>query len=100
MGEPRQRHGLRVRRERHRHLDKVCRRKADGTLWRPSYPNGYGEGDALASMLSRKKPNYYFSRVVRHYRWWWFDCWVETWEEWQPSDSEFQVLDEREAIPS
>lgn len=76
--------------------EKVCRRKDDGTLWMPSYPEDWTDGDALAATLSGD-PSFYFRQVVFVRRRWLPGYWSLTGNIWQPASGEFDVLDAGEA---
>lgn len=76
---------------------KLCIRKSDGTVWKPSTPPGYTYGHAIADcMLGRT--GFYFKQVVLGNRGWWIFTrrrWVETGEIWEPKSGEFTVVEAR-----
>ena len=80
-------------------LSKICRRKSDGSLWRPSTPPGYDYGDAMRDTVSGVS-RFYFIGICRVHRWWWRDYWQDTAEVWAPSSGEFQVLNQGEVLPT
>lgn len=70
----------------------------DGTFYRPSYPDGWTEGDALAAMFSRTVQRFYFREVRRVHRWILPDYWEDTGTIWQPESGSFKVLSSPEEI--
>ena len=76
---------------------KLCRRKTDGAMYRPSYLDGYDRADAVADCLRSGPLRFYFRRVeFRPGRWLPFPCkgrWIDTGEVWEPESGEFDVID-------
>lgn len=75
----------------------LCRRRSDGALFRPSYPDGYTEGHAIVDLFTKKGPSWYF-RAVRARtvgRWFWRrTVYEDTGDVWEPKmGKEFDVLD-------
>ena len=74
----------------------LCKRKTDGALFRPSFPDDYNAGQAIADTLTGKK-SWYFRRVepkkVRR----WFrtsTIYEDTGEIWCPREgAEFDVIE-------
>ena len=78
-------------------IDKLCKRKSDGKMFRPSCPDNYNEGNALADLFSGKDC-FYFRGVEWQDRKW-FQLrgkWVDTGEIWEPNSGEFDVIDSKE----
>lgn len=75
--------------------DKLCIRKSDATVWEPSCPDDYTEGDALATALLGR-PSWYFRHVEwESSPWWKFwtrGKWVRTGDIWKPESGEFMVV--------
>ncbi len=73
---------------------KLCKRKSDGAMFRPSYPDGYDGAQAMADTLIGRT-TFYFRGVRWQSRKWWqlSGCWVDTGEIWQPKSGEFDVVD-------
>lgn len=73
---------------------KLCKRKTDGAMFRPSYPDNYDSGQAVADALAGTTKFYF--REVRWVapRWWQLrGKWVDTGVIWTPSSGEFDVID-------
>ena len=84
--------------KRSRSYDKICQRRSDNTLYRPSCPDDYNAGQAFADIFS-KGPCWYFRRIRR------VKCklrpnfWQDTGEVWKPKEGkEFRVLSNSEAL--
>lgn len=75
---------------------KVCRRKDDGTLWMPSYPEDWTDGDAVAATLSGD-PAFCFRQIILVRRRLLPDAWILTGNVWHPLSGEFTVLDPADA---
>lgn len=72
---------------------RLARRKSDGKVFKPSFPDNYNEAAALAELFSGKA-GWYF-RGVEKRPWLFFFCrWAETGEIWEPKEGhEFEVFD-------
>lgn len=73
---------------------RLCRRKTDGAIFRPSFPDGYTQKDAFTDMM-RGQMRFYFQGVRWEPRKWWQmrGRWVDTGEVWEPESGEFDVSD-------
>lgn len=62
-------------------------------MFRPSYPDDWTDGDALAAVIAGKA-SFYFRGVRWEPRRWWqlSGQWVDTGEIWEPESGEFDVL--------
>jgi len=78
---------------------KLCVRKSDGAMFRPSFPDGWGDAEATASAFSGRGPQFYFRRIAVQPKRWWHrrERWSDTGETWEPESGEFQVV-EREVV--
>ena len=81
--------------------DKLCIRRSDGTVWEPSHPDGYTEGDAIADVLLGRS-RWFFRQVEwRPSPWWRFwsrGRWVRSGDVWEPvGGREFEIT--RRAAP-
>ncbi len=77
----------------------LCRRKTDGAMFRPSFPDGYDGWQATTSTLNRKE--FFYFRMVKWQprRWWQIrGRWVDTGEIWEPTSGEFDVIKNAEAV--
>lgn len=76
---------------------KLCKRKTDGAMFRPSYPDDYSVADAIADAADGH-PKFYFRGVKWQPRKWWKIWqprgeWIDTGDIWQPQSGEFTVID-------
>lgn len=81
---------------------RLCVRRSDGTVWEPSFRDGYDEG-AMAADMWTGKVGWFFRRVeLSPAPWWQFWRrwpWVRTGETWETMDGmTFDVVSHREAI--
>jgi len=76
--------------ERQRDLPSIVN-PIDGSRFRASFPVGYGQAAALASMLAKDGDSFYFRRMRHVRRWWWSDYWIDTGEIWKPKTGEFEL---------
>jgi len=87
----------------------ICRRRRDGSYWRPSHPEEWSDADATASLL-RGERTWFFRRVELVEAYWGLpflkiqfrpSFWRRTGETWAFGDSSganaFDVLRDREA---
>ena len=71
----------------------LCKRKADGAMFRPSFPDDYDAGKAMADMFTGKSSFYFRGIKWEPRRWWQFrGRWIDTGEIWQPESGEFDVV--------
>ena len=74
----------------------LCRRKSDGALFRPAFPDGYDAGHAIADALTGTRA-WYFQRVeVQTVRRWFRTrtTYEDTGEIWQPTrGNQFDVIE-------
>lgn len=79
-------------------MTKLCVRKSDHAVFRPSYPDDYSEGKALLDLMSGRDC-YYFRRVeLRPLSWFpWVKRWRDTGEVWEPRSGDFTVVEDRQA---
>ena len=76
----------------------LCRRKADGAMFRASFPDDYDAGKALADCFSGVTKFYFRGVIWKPRRWWQFKGhWLDTGEIWEPESGEFEVLSRRAA---
>jgi hypothetical protein len=83
---------------------KLCIRKSDSAIFRPSYPTdeevAAGATATFACLFDPEIPGYFFRRVVRRARpkrrWWFWQslvfAWVDTGETWEPTDDDFMAV--------
>lgn len=73
---------------------KLCKRKTDGAMFRPSYPDGYDEVDSIVDCV-RGTISFYLRGVQWKPRRWWQlrGRWIDTGEIWTPQSGEFDVVD-------
>ena len=73
---------------------KLCKRKSDGTMFRPSTPDNYGEFEAMVDLFKGIHRFYFREVEFRPRKWYQFKGkWVDTGKVWEPSSGEFEVLD-------
>lgn len=73
---------------------KLCRRKTDGAMFRPSYPDDYTGEKSMADAFTGRATFYFRSVRWQPRRWWQLHGqWIDTGEIWQPQSGEFDVLD-------
>lgn len=74
-------------------LDKIVKRRSDGSLWRGSYPDDFGH--AMQGLFSGKS-HYYFRSIRKLPRQWWQrkDRWEDTGDIWEHGDDNaFDVME-------
>jgi len=72
----------------------LCRSKATGKMFRPSYPDDWDDADAIAACIIGRIEFYFCGVSWQPRKWWQFHGrWVDTGEIWKPSSGEFDVID-------
>jgi hypothetical protein len=71
----------------------LCRRKTDGAIFRPSHPDDYCHGQAMADAILGNL-RFYFRGVRWQPRRWWQirGRWIDTGEIWESESGEFDVI--------